>query len=150
MDIIIKSKIMKLKQVTALVLTILTIVVGNYYYSQKNFQDGQSFIEVVGTKCGIIEDNFTELRNVKHGTRTDYFLKVRYSDATVIENVDAKTWYSSEEGKKVCFTITKGVSFWYILIFVVDYILICLLSIWILIFMVRWIFDCKPYNYFIE
>ena len=38
------------------------------------------------------------------------------------------------DGKNIC----KGVSFWYILIFVVDYILICLLSIWILIFMVRW------------
>lgn len=59
------------------------------------------------TYCGIVKDIETQLKAVKHGTRSDYYLLVEFdSIGTRLIDVTPETFYIyGKEGNRVCFEL---------------------------------------------
>jgi hypothetical protein len=59
------------------------------------------------TYCGTVKDIETQLKAVKHGTRTDYYLLVEFdSIGTRLIDVTPETFYiHGKEGNRVCFEL---------------------------------------------
>lgn len=119
-----------------------TFVWGNYKYftAVESFGD---FYKDTGQKCGIVVDDFTQLCNVKHGTRTEYFLKVQYGANAVIEEVGAKTYYAhaGKVGSEICFGTSEQIAFAYIFLVGADIILALAAVVFGLVLLIGWIFE---------
>ena len=118
------------------------LIYGNYTYYNYELVDGQPFHRITGYECGKVETNFTELTNVKHGTRTDYYLKVQYKDRTEIVDVTPETWYDSKPGQTICFNKHESCVL-LVMMVVIECLVLFVLSIIILGKIVCWIFDVK-------
>ena len=82
---------------------VIWLIYGATQYFKMDIKERSELHHKVGDKCGTIVSDFTELKNVKHGTRTDYFLLVRYPEGDVVESVSPKTFYTSTVGERICF-----------------------------------------------
>lgn len=91
----------------------------------------------IKTECGTVIEDFTELCSVKHGTNTEYYLKIKYSDRIAIERVNAKTFYNNHKvGSLICFNIENKIPIWaeigFITINFVIFILLILLVFYLI------------------
>ncbi len=119
---------------------------GHYKYFGMKRVESQPFLHEVGVRCGVVVSTFTELRNVKHGSTTEYYLMVKYGTDLVVENVTPKTWYGTKEGSEICFSTTDSVSILLILNLVATFIFLVFVAIFIFGTFIRWVFDWKPYS----
>lgn len=62
--------------------------------------------------CGIVQDISTQLKDVKYGTKTKYFLLVQFptiGKRTI--NVNNHTFLTSPAGSEVCFTLSNSFAY---------------------------------------
>lgn len=93
------------------------------------------------TECGLLTSNFTELQNIKRGTRTDYYIRVNYDGLEKIENVTPETFYGCNIGQIVCFDRYEGISMWLIPTALINIISIIVIPLSIVVFMIMKVFD---------
>lgn len=64
-------------------------------------------------ECGTVIEDFTELCSVKHGTITEYYLKIQFKDEVKVERVTAQTFYDNHKvGSFICLEISNDVPLW--------------------------------------
>lgn len=89
------------------ILIILLTIVVNYpvYLGIKDIK----YSNQKHTYCGSVIDISTQLRAVKHGTRTDYHMLVAFdSIGTRLVDVSPETFYIyGKEGNRVCFDLSN-------------------------------------------
>lgn len=101
---------MKIKHIILLSTIIIYCIVFDTQYLNVKHIEGQLFLEDIGLECGTVTENFTDLVNVKHGTTTDYFLKVKFPDGERIVNVSPETFYKNYKiNTSVCFNKSKSI-----------------------------------------
>lgn len=62
--------------------------------------------------CGIVQDISTQLKDVKYGTRTEYFILVQFPTiGTKTINVSNHTFLTSPAGSEVCFTLLNSFAY---------------------------------------
>lgn len=91
-------------------------------------------------ECGKVIDNFTEIKNLKHSTKTEYYLNIQYNRYSKVECVTAETFYENYKiGSDICFTRTdyNGIidllKFGGIVI-MIGLLLMCVISLFIYLF----------------
>ena len=58
--------------------------------------------------CGNVVDINTKLANVKHGTKTEYFLLVNFDNlGNRLIEVNAETFYTHEAGNRICLELSN-------------------------------------------
>lgn len=128
---------MKLKFKIALVLLAIYMIAGNICYWRLDLD--HMFRYKTGVECGTVTEDFTELQNIKHGTRTEYYLKVQYPTREKIENVTAETFYENHRvGSQVCFNRYEGVSLWLVGVVFGDIILAIIAFVWVMMKFLDW------------
>lgn len=89
------------------ILIILLTIVVNYpvYLGIKDI----NYSNQKHTYCGSVIDISTQLRAVRHGTRTDYYMLVAFdSIGTRLVDVSPETFYIyGKEGNRVCFDLSN-------------------------------------------
>lgn len=84
---------------------VLIFIIINMVQWSKHEHGQTWFHQVLPEKCGTVENRFTELQQVKHGTKTEYWMQIRYDNGTKeITAVSGGTWYGNPEGERVCFS----------------------------------------------
>jgi len=102
--------------------------------------NNQPFQVIQPSRTGVITSDFTELQNVKHGTRTDYYFEIEYSTGREIHEVTGKMFYSFRPGEHITLHETKSLSCWLIPIAVLNLISMILVPIALVILLIIWVF----------
>jgi len=132
-----------LKRVVFIIVVSIIIIFSNYKYftSGVTLQNPTKIYK--GTECGIILSNFTELINVKHGTKTDYYLQIKFNDRTCIKKVTAETFLESKVGENICFDKNESINFILYLFILLEFIVVFLCLIFLIVEIICWVFDIK-------
>lgn len=87
-----------------ILLVILAFIINYPVYLGINYIN---YANETKTYCGAVKDIETQLKAVKHGTRTDYYLLVEFdSIGTRLIDVTPETFYIyGKEGNRVCFEL---------------------------------------------
>ena len=134
---------MKLKTKIFLIVILLGVIYNTYYYfSTKGDKWYNPTSTETGEKCGVIVDNFSQDRRVKHGRTTDLYMKIQYPNTIEIQKVATETWYSYSVGDRICFATTEFTPLTgYVMILTALAIMLVLLRLFL--YFIGWIFDIE-------
>jgi hypothetical protein len=84
---------------------IFTIFINYYGYRELISNIDQNKEKVY---CGTTQGIETQLKSVKYGTRTDYYVLVNFDQiGTRLVDVNSETFYTTKPGERICFNLSN-------------------------------------------